>query len=108
MPPVQSPTIVPTGSPLQYQGKILNLLDFKGDVTIMDSTFSNIQLRIAACSVFDGIESSFQLGQSLQIKNLLSIRRHQYTLSLVNNTFNTNSAIKGLVYIETKQAIPHG
>ena len=37
----------------------------------------------------------------LQIKNLFSIRRHSYAITIINNTFQANSVIKGLIYIDS-------
>lgn len=37
---------------------------------------------------------------ALQIKSLISIRKNQFTIKIVENKFTRNSAIKGLVYIE--------
>jgi hypothetical protein len=41
----------------------------------------------------------------LQIKNLISIRKNQFKVKIVENTFKMNSAIKGLIYIENSKEI---
>jgi hypothetical protein len=42
----------------------------------------------------------FSSLNDLQIKNLISIRQNQFTVKIIENIFNKNSGIKGLVYIE--------
>ncbi|TNV88206.1 hypothetical protein FGO68_gene9945 [Halteria grandinella] len=86
---------------LQYQGKILNVRGFGGNITISDSYFGQNQLAYVGCSAFQNVENlvSEQSGR-LQIKNLLSIRNHSNGVMLLNNTFEQNSVVKGLVYIQ--------
>ena len=37
---------------------------------------------------------------ALQIKNLISIRKNKFSITIAKNTFSKNSVIKGLIYIE--------
>jgi hypothetical protein len=48
----------------------------------------------------DSIENKVSATNRLQIKNLISIRNHSNQLIIVNNTFDSNSAVKGVLYIE--------
>jgi hypothetical protein len=48
----------------------------------------------------DGIENKVSQTNRLQIKNLISIRNHSNQLIIANNTFDSNSAVKGVLYIE--------
>ena len=83
-----------------HQGKVLNLVGFMGDITVIDSLFSGNQLAYIGCSVFTNIESKMSSNQNLQVKNIISVRNHSASIKLVNNTFETNSVVNGVVYLE--------
>ena len=98
---------------LQYQGKILNLNAFDGQVTIQASTCSHNTLAFPSCSALTGFDDTPQKPEdnyyanidsskkkALQLKNLISIRKNAQTVKLLENTFEFNSVVKGLVYIE--------
>jgi hypothetical protein len=72
---------------LKYQGKILNLNAFDGQVTIQASTFSHNTLAMVSCSVISEIDNGplkpevnsyanieTSKKTALQLKNLISIR----------------------------------
>lgn len=41
----------------------------------------------------------------MQIKNLISIRKNQFKVKILENTFSMNSVVKGLIYIENSKEI---
>lgn len=88
------------GTTMLHQGKVLNLVGFMGDITVIDSLFSGNQLAYIGCSVFTNIESKMSSNQNLQVKNIISVRNHSASIKLVNNTFETNSVVNGVVYLE--------
>lgn len=52
----------------------------------------------------EGIENRISFSSRLQIKNLISIRNHSNQLIIANNTFDSNSAVKGVLYIDQANA----
>jgi hypothetical protein len=54
----------------------------------------------AGCQAVEGVEKRASVINRVQLKNLISIRNHQNQVILVNNTFDNNQAVKGVVYID--------
>ncbi len=109
----ESPVLVNSDFGLQYQGKILNLNNFQGPITISSSSFLYNTLALSGgCNLFldDNLDYNsdedkyfiYRERSYLQIKNLISIRQHQtYSINIEENAFTANSNIKGVIYIET-------
>ena len=45
---------------------------------------------------------SYGAKNKYQIKSLISIVNHKYTVDIVGNTFNQNSGTKGIIYLDMK------
>jgi hypothetical protein len=60
-----------------YQGKVLNLDNFQGPISISDSQFSSNQLAYAGCTTFENVEDSASQKNRLNLKSVISVRRHQ-------------------------------
>ena len=60
-----------------YQGKVLNLENFLGPISISDSQFSSNQLAYAGCTTFENVEDSASQKSRLNLKSVISVRRHQ-------------------------------
>lgn len=44
------------------------------------------------------------VNKNVQVKNLISIREHKGNVRMIGNKFENNSAVKGVVYIETARS----
>ena len=108
MNPRNIPVMVNPALGMQFQGKILNIKGFAGPVTINRTVFEQNTLAFHTCDGWADVESDIQTSQyeyltnknALQIKNLISIRENQNSIVITENTFQYNSVVKGLIYIE--------
>ena len=68
-----------------------------------DTYWSTYSIYSDEYLIFDDYYSStnYTLRWYAQMKNLISIRGHSYPVTLSGNTFTANSAVRGVVYIET-------
>ena len=108
---------------MRYQGLILNLERFNGEVTIQGSRFENNIFKFKSCMLddpftleepavkdnFNMLQRSMELDEEyntptkfnkLQIKSLIDIRDHSYPLGLFNNTFRKNTGLKSIINLE--------
>ncbi|CDW84918.1 UNKNOWN [Stylonychia lemnae] len=102
------------------QGKILHLIDFRGNVTILDNKFLNNTLGFEDCSASAEISGIFKYDSSsddysiygekdkYQLKHLISIQGHLHGIHIIGNTFSQNTVIKGLINIQTEENLQQG
>jgi len=113
---------------MDHYGQVLGLYNFKGAVTVTDSTFTKFKLEHASCDVGENLSATDHLSYNednsfttkftssdrtardykTQVKNLISIRVDDETLvqqpiSIYGNIFEDNAVIKGLVYLDLPQ-----
>ncbi len=55
---ISKPVFVNADYGMQYQGKILQLLSFKGPVTLYSNTFENNNLAIMDCDVYANLQNT--------------------------------------------------
>jgi hypothetical protein len=60
-----------------FQGKVLSLDNFQGPISISDSQFSSNQLAYAGCTTFENVEDTASQKNRLNLKSVISVRRHQ-------------------------------
>jgi hypothetical protein len=100
---------------MQYQGMILDLLNFQGNIWLESNTFDSNILRYGSCNVADDMASNDASGlhatndrypnfsgarNRLQIRSVLSIVNHAHRIEIVKNTFTKNSGTKGIIYLD--------
>eukprot|EP00347_Sterkiella_histriomuscorum_P002765 403366887 len=101
---------------LVHHGKILNLDNFRGNVIIEDSSFLNNQQNFIDCSIAESIYNKesqsattiFGTKDKFQMRHLISIQNHNFGIYIMNNNFDQNTVINGLVNIllqESQQGI---
>lgn len=103
--------IVNSGMGLRYLGQILNLKNFQGTVSVSLNNFLDNYIMYGSCGAGQKIHDSIDqqpvyysvMGQRLysQMRNLISIIGTDYQIVIAENTFNDNSAVKGLIYIDS-------
>lgn len=105
-----TPVFVNSELSLSYNGKIVNLNKFAGPVVILGNKFFNNLINYESCDAFKDFEYApksvdnyplYGTKDTFQIKNLISIRGHQFNISIARNNFTGNSVVKGLIYIKT-------
>lgn len=105
-----APLAVSASGKMQYTGLVLDLDGFAGSVSITDSVFTGLGPLYSTCSVANAMQSSPSVGtdkyskygtKSLyQIKSVISIVNHDYTVDIVGNTFTECSGTKGSIYLD--------
>lgn len=93
---------------------ILDLDAFEGSITISNNNFNGIGPKYATCAVAATMDTgptynsatdsyaSYGPKTKYQIKSLISIVNHKYTVDIVGNTFTSNSGTKGIIYLDMK------
>lgn len=105
-----APLAVSASGKMQYTGLVLDLDGFAGSVSIMDSTFDSLGPLYATCSVANAMQTNPSGGSDnypnygtkslYQIKSVISIVNHDYTVDIVGNTFTQCSGTKGTIYLD--------
>ena len=100
---------------MQYQGMVLDLINFQGNIWLESNTFDSNILRYSSCDVADDMASNDALGlhalndrypnfsgarNRLQIRSVISILQHSHRIEIVKNTFTKNSGTKGIIYLD--------
>ena len=106
------PVLVDPNYKMLYTGLIIDIDGFQGPVTILDSQFMGNALKYATCDIatyFDlnsvpltytdnyanmGVKSKFQM------KSVVTIVNHVHDVYMSGNTFTSNAATKGIVYLD--------
>jgi hypothetical protein len=97
----------------RYQGSVLNLVNFAGDVTLKSNTFTYNYAMIDGCSPTESLPSSptenndyIYLpvnGTIYQLKAVISIIEHPRTIIIGDNTFEQNAGVKGIILLESSK-----
>ena len=99
---------------MQYTGMILDLDGFAGSVTVSNSQFTGLGPLYATCGVAGAMQStpsysassdsysSYGVKDTYQVKSLISIVNHKFTVDIWGNTFLRNAGTKGVIYLDLK------
>jgi len=109
-PKVAEPVFVNSNYLMTHHSTVLQLTQFKGYVTVEDSTFEKHLIGYEDCgagSVGTMPTDNYAIygtKDKLQLKHVISITEHEHTIAIMGNTFQGNTAVKGVVYIELEEA----
>ena len=91
-------------SAMKYQGLILNLSDFNGQVTLKDNIFDSLQFKFAHCSIRDQNYTSdysnlWSLNEAYQLKSLIFMKVYG-NVEISSNTFTSCNSVSGLIFLK--------
>jgi len=101
---------------MQYQGSILDLDNFPGEILILNNIFEENVVKYDSCdvgrSILDNVVPTgtdkypnYGTKSTNQIKSLISIVNHKLNLYIQQNTFRHNTGTKGIIYLDMKARV---
>ena len=105
-----TPIFVDSNYKMKYYGSILDLDGFFGPVKLHGNAFTGNVVQYSSCSLAAAMDTATNSGtdsfsiygtkNQLQIKSLISIVNHYHKFELVENTFTSNSGVKGIIFLD--------
>jgi hypothetical protein len=88
---------------MHYQGLILNLVSFYGNIKLKSNTFTSLQFKFSNCNILDTAPSYnsstlWTKTEAYQVKSLIYVNLLS-NIELVSNTFTSCNSFSGIVYI---------
>jgi hypothetical protein len=113
--PLTQPFFVNPALGMQYQGTLLDLDEFPGDVFLISSTFTENVVKYSNCDVgrmmmnpsvpTSDLYPNYGTKSKMQIKSLISIVNHKLNIYAHDNTFTHNTGTKGILYLDMKTRV---
>jgi hypothetical protein len=111
---ISNPVQVNPNNGMLYFGMVVDLDEFNGPVSVVNTQFTDMGPRYTSCDVAVKLSTgpvysaatddypSYGAKTKYQIKSLISIVNHRSTVDLVRNTFMRTGGTKGVVYLDLK------
>ena len=96
---------VEASSKMVYQGLILNLVDFQGNIYLNGNTFTSVQFKYSTCEdkytsgTSYEADTIFNTGTILQAKTLIYVNVKNQHVEITDNTFTSWNSLLGLIYL---------